>query len=53
MESRGSFYILIKEAQGAAHEFKPRFADKGVTLALLGKYLHILVGGNEAIIHFS
>ena len=53
MESRGSFYILVKEAQGAAHEFKPRLTDKGVTFALLGKYFYIFVCGDEAIIHFS
>ena len=52
MESRGSFHMFVKEAQGAAHEFKPGLADKGVTFALLGKYLCIFVCGDEAIIHF-
>ena len=53
MESRGSFYILVKEFQRAEHEFKPRLTNERVTFALLGKYLRIFVNGNEAIIHFD
>ena len=52
MESRGSLHMFVKELQRAEHEFKPRLTDKGVAFALLGKYLRIFVGGNEAIIHF-
>ena len=47
----GSLHVFVKELQRAEHEFKPRFANKGVAFALLGKYLRIFVGGNEAIIH--
>ncbi len=45
--------MFVKELQRAEHEFKPRLTDKGVTFTLLGKYLRILAGGDEAIIHFD